>query len=169
MTDRNDLDVLTPAPRVVQYRGEAVEVLPLRLAQLSPFATATRPIIGRVVMAVGMLEEGNALHVGAVLFDLLEQDAPALTRALALATGRDEAFIGDGELAEVVDLAQAVVEVNEDFFARRLPDLLEKLRPAVAKLPRRSAPQSTAVEATAAAGSTSSSTSSPADTIDGTS
>ncbi len=158
------LDVLVPAPRVVTYRGEPVEVLPLQLRQLSAFASATRPLMGRVFMAVGLMEEDATLHVGAVLFDMLEQDAGSLTRALAVATGRDEEFLGGGTLGEVVDLAEAVVEVNHDFFARRLPDVLKRARPAIAALPRRRpevAPAAPSIPPTPTDGSTSSTTSSP--------
>ena len=171
----SDLEVLAPTPRKVAFRGEAVEVLPLQLRQLAAFTTATRPIMARVFTAVGLLEEGATLHVGAVLFDLLEQDAASLCAALAIASGRDEDFIGGGTLAEVADLAEVVVEVNHDFFARRLPALLERARPAIAAMPRTRRPPPATPEVAPAAspepakdGSSSSTTSSPGATTAGT-
>jgi len=162
----DDLDTLVPQPRKVTFRGREVEIAPLQLRQVSAFATATRPIIGRAVLAASMLEQGESLGVGAVLFDMLEQDADGLAAALALATGLPADEIGEATLHEVVDLAEVVVEVNHDFFARRLPQVMERLRPAVAQLPKPPAPPAPPEPppATPPDGSTSPSTSSATDT-----
>lgn len=164
---QDDLDTLVPQPRKVTFRGREVEIAPLQLRQVSAFATATRPIIGRAVLAASMLERGESLGFGAVLFDMLEQDAAGLAGALALATGLPADEIGEGTLHEVVHLAEVVVEVNHDFFARRLPQVMERLRPAAAQLPRPAAhppADPPPPPATPPDGSTSPSTSSATDT-----
>lgn len=151
----NDVEVLTPPVRRVAFRGEVLEVGPLRLSQLSPFITASRSIIGRVVMAAGLLGEGAQMETGAVVLDLLEQDGPAFAPALAIVTGKDADWIAEGTVNEVVDLVEAVVALNRDFFARRLPRLL-----ATAGATAKPAPSG---------GETSSTSSSPADTTGATS
>lgn len=158
-----DLDTLIPQPRRVPFRGREVEVHPLRLNQVSAFASATKGIIGRALLAAQLLEEGQSLSVGAVIYDALETDMDSLVRALALVTGEPEADIGEATMPEVIDLVEAVVEVNHDFFARRLPAALERLRPLV-PAPKPSAAPAQATTEPPADGSTSPSTSSSTDT-----
>lgn len=138
MIERDDLSVLSPGTTSVTFRGRPLSVRPLQLRQLGAFTAAAKPIIGRALFAAGLLEEGQAIHVGAVLLDALEQHSTDLVTALAVATDEDAEFIGGGELGEICDLVEAVVERNEDFFVRRLPELIARLRPAVARLPRQS-------------------------------
>jgi len=159
-----DLDTLIPQPRRVPFRGREVEVHPLRLNQVSAFASATKGIIGRALLAAQLLEEGQSLSVGAVIYDALETDMDSLVRALALVTGESEAEIGEATMPEVIDLVEAVVEVNHDFFARRLPAVLERLRPLVPAPKPSTAPAPAATTEPAADGSTSPSTSSSTDT-----
>lgn len=122
----NEFDVVTPPTLNVPFSGEVLVVGPLRLEQLGPFITAARSIIGRIVMASGLLGEGAKLESGAVVMDLLEQDAPAFAAALAVVTGRPADWIAQGAVTEVADLVEAVVALNRDFFARRLPRLIAK-------------------------------------------
>lgn len=161
-----DLDALVPLPRKVAFRGKEVEVAPLRLAQISAFAAATRGICGRAILAAQLLEEGQSLHVGALVYDALENDTASVTEALSLVTGLPAEEIGAGTLDEVVDLIEAVVEVNHDFFFRRLPAVLQRMRPLVPPLPAtpEADPEPTPEEEPPVAGSTSPSTSSSTDT-----
>lgn len=151
----DDFEAVTPPTAQVSFRGEVLEVGPLRLEQLSPFITASRSIIGRVVMAAGLLGEGAQMESGAVVLDLLEQDGPAFASALAVVTGRPADWIAKGTVDEVASLVEAVVGLNRDFFARRLPHL-------VAKVAKPKNPPTTD-------GLTSSTSSSPADTSAATS
>lgn len=120
----SDLDVIIPPARTVPFRGEQVEVTPLRLQQIGPFITASRTIIARVAMMAGAVDGSERAAVGAILLDLLEQDGAEIAAALAVATGRDAEWIAGGTLDEVADLLDAVVGLNRDFFAHRLRQLL---------------------------------------------
>ncbi|HEY0201750.1 MAG TPA: hypothetical protein VGC24_08670 [Burkholderiaceae bacterium] len=155
MTQAGD-DVLAPRSCAVPFRGETLVLTPLRLEQLPAFITATRSIIGRVALAAGLLDTDTPVHAGAVLLDLLEQDARAFSAALAVVTGRDEAWIAGGEVDHVAALVEAVVTLNIDFFARRLPALVKATR-----LPT---PEVQAAKPMKKGGRTRSTTSSPVDT-----
>lgn len=120
-------EVVAPPTAQVLFRGEVLEVGPLRLEQLAPFITAARSIIGRVVMASGLLGEGAQMESGAVVLDMLEHDAPAFASALAVVTERPADWIAKGTVDEVASLVEAVVQLNRDFFARRLPHLVAKV------------------------------------------
>lgn len=145
----DDLHVLTPPTQSVAYRGETLVVSPLTLGQLSGFVTATRTLIGRVIAVSAYASSGAPVQAGALLIDLVEQEGDAIATAGAIVTGKPADWIAGGSLQEVAALAEAVVALNQDFFARRLPMLLQAVYAAV--------PQTTQ----AAAGPTSSTTSSP--------
>ncbi|WP_102788531.1 hypothetical protein [Stenotrophomonas bentonitica] len=124
-----DLDVIIPPTRTVRFRGELVQVTPLRLLQIGPFITASRTIIARMAMMAGAVDTAPAAATGAILLDLLEQDSAELAAALAVAVSRDAEWIAGGTLDEVADLLEAVVGLNRDFFAHRLRRLLMQAKP----------------------------------------
>jgi len=153
VSERDDsLDVIAPPVRAVAVRGETLEVSPLRLEQLPAFISASRPLIGRVMIALTMAEVGATLEMGALLLDVLEQDARAFAQAAAVVTGRSEEWLAGAPLNDIAELAEAIVAVNADFFARRLPALISAGQAAVSK----------ARPSTAIRGPSSSTSSSPA-------
>lgn len=99
--DITGLDAFVPQVRQVG----AVEVRPLRLRQLPAFSRAVAPVLpfllaGQIVAAI-------------------TEDLDALLLAVSVATDIPLADLPD-DPAEFVALASAVVEVNVDFFTRRL-------------------------------------------------
>ncbi|KEZ94713.1 hypothetical protein A11M_0125805, partial [Xanthomonas vasicola pv. vasculorum NCPPB 895] len=63
---------------------------PLTLAQIGPFINATRPIIGRVLIAASLANAGASIEVAALLMDVLEQDGEAFAKGGALVTGKPQ-------------------------------------------------------------------------------
>ena len=99
--DITGLDAFVPQVRQVG----AVEVRPLRLRQLPAFSRAVGPVLpflwsGQIVAAI-------------------TEDLDALLLAVSVATGIAVPDLPE-DPAEFVALAAAVVEVNADFFTRRL-------------------------------------------------
>jgi len=150
----DDLEVIAPPVRSVAVRGEALEVSPLTLQQLPAFIGASRPLIGRVIIALSLAEAGATIEMGALLLDILERDAKAFAQAAAVVTGKPEAWLADAPLSDIAELVEAIVAVNADFFARRLPSLVSTGQAAIAAARPQSPP----------AGPTSSTFSSPAAT-----
>jgi len=130
----DDLDVLSPPTRAISFRGEQLELVPLTLAQIGPFITATRPIVGRVLIAASMVNAGASIEVAALLMDVLEQDGEAFAKAGAIVTGKPEAWVASGSLADAATLVEAVVELNQDFFGQRLPSLMQAAGRAIPAL-----------------------------------
>lgn len=120
----SELDAIIPPVRTVAFRGEMLEVTPLRLEQIGPFITASRTVIARVAMMAGAVETASPAATGAILLDLLEQDSAEVGAALAIVIGRDPVWVAGGTLDEVTSLLEAVVGLNRDFFAHRLRRLL---------------------------------------------
>ncbi|MCC4600306.1 hypothetical protein [Xanthomonas melonis] len=126
-----DIDILTPPTRTITFRGEQLELGPVTLAQIGPFMTATRPIIGRVLIAASLVNAGASIEVAALLMDVLEQNGTAFAKAGALVTGKPEEWIAGASLADAATLVEAVVELNQDFFGQRLPSLMQAAGKAI--------------------------------------
>ncbi|CAG2089260.1 hypothetical protein XCY_001877 [Xanthomonas arboricola pv. juglandis] len=127
----DDIDVITPPSRLIIFRGEQLEVTPLTLAQIGPFMKATRPILGRVILAASLVSAGATIEVAALLMDVLEQDAAAFAKGGAIVAGKPEAWVAGASLADAAALVEAVVELNEDFFGQRLPSLMRAAGKAI--------------------------------------
>lgn len=104
-------------PRVVEIRGKQIGVAPLPVKHLSKAARLARPITAAIV------EIGAGFEVGMAQADMvlrIAESADEVIGLCALATGESEQWIGELDLAELVRLATVVLEVNADFFIRRL-------------------------------------------------
>lgn len=104
MTD--GLSAFVPETIRVPLRDGAVDIRPLTVGQLPAFSKAVSPIL-------------PALLSGQIMPALMA-DPDALVAAVAVSTGLEAAGLRAMDPVEFVALAQAMVEVNVDFFARRL-------------------------------------------------
>lgn len=118
-----DLDVLEPQVTVVVYRGERLEIRPLTIGVLAPFARLVRPVMARF-LDLGLDTATNLSSVDMAL-QLLDTHQDALFAAAAIATERPAEWIGKASADEFYGLARSLVEVNHDFFMNLLAPLLE--------------------------------------------
>lgn len=122
----DDLSVLDPPSREVAYRGVSLTVKPLTIGQVPRFTRAIRPMFAALAsVAVSTPSGGDGGGGGEPLemdvdklLDLVIEHGDAAIEAVAVATGRNVAFISEGSPLDFVELARAVIEVNADFFAR---------------------------------------------------
>lgn len=125
MTD--DLDVLDPAPRRVAFRGEVLELRPLRLGDLPAFSRAVRPVIAEFAGDRHPEWEDNDERM---VLDMAELHGEAIIAAAAIATGRPAEWVAAADnTADVLGLVRAIVEVNHDFFIQAM---MAVIRPAPA-------------------------------------
>lgn len=120
MTD--ELEVLAPSGASVTYRNETIDVLPLTIGVLPKLVRMARPVIDTLMTAD--IEGDDPAKFAEVLLNMIEAHGEQLYVAAALCVDRPEEFIARGDLAEFLDLAKAIFEVNRDFFAQRLGPLL---------------------------------------------
>lgn len=123
------LSDLMPLTRTVQAGGMTVEVAPIAPRQLAPVVKALAPLQAAI---------GNGLDITAVprdkLLDLVGDHADNAIALVASATRLPYDFVADQiNLAELLDLVVAVIEVHADFFARRMVPALLAL---MARMPR---------------------------------
>ena len=125
------LAVLFPQPERVTVAGETVEVWPLRVRQLGPFAAAVAPVLegyAQVRATLTASEPFDSAHGepdGAWWAALIRDYAPALIPALAVALDRPAAWVGELFLDDLTRLAVVVFRVNADFFTQRMMPLTE--------------------------------------------
>lgn len=121
MTD--DLNVLEPAGSSVKYRGEALEIVPLKIGQLPRLVRTARPVID-AVLALESLPDENGGELVTLVMDLIEQHDDKVFAAAAICTGKDAVWLQEGDIDEFIVLAKTVFEVNRDFFVQKLAPLL---------------------------------------------
>lgn len=100
------LGAFVPETTRVNLRDRVVDIRPLTVGQLPAFSRAVTPIL-------------PALLSGQIMPALMAEPE-ALVSAVAVSTGLDPADLRAMDPVDFVALAQAVIEVNVDFFARRL-------------------------------------------------
>ncbi len=108
------LETFIPQPVIIDIAGESVEIAPLKVGELPAFIRAIRPFAQHLSEDVDWL----------VLFGERGDD---LVHALAVALRRPREWVAARELDEAIRLAEAVFEVNADFFIQRLAPILGRV------------------------------------------
>lgn len=128
MTDQSqDLQTLLPE-RDVTVKGETIAVSPFKFGQLPKAFRLMRPL-GDVLRTSGvLLISGTNLIMASdwplKLPDIVAEGGEALIELLAFAIGKPREWFDDLDIDEGVALTRKVVEVNGDFFAKRIAPML---------------------------------------------
>ena len=102
---------LPPVPVMLVIGGEALELTPIRVGELPAFARAIQPAAASLSASPDWLA-------------LLADHGEAVIEAVAIASRHPVDWVAELGLDEAVRLAEAVFEVNADFFIQRvLPGL----------------------------------------------
>lgn len=99
----------------ITINGTAIDIRPLRVKHLTEAARIAEPIM-RAVAEAGSFDPMKLLR-----------HADDIIALVALATGTEEAWVGDLDATDLMELAAAVIEVNADFFTRSLVPRFEAL------------------------------------------
>lgn len=127
MTDA--LDVIEPSAEGVQYAGERLIVRPLTIGQIPQLVRKARPVID-ALFALDQVGDDDSDQLLGLALALIEDHGEAACEAVAIAVSVDPSVIAKGSLEEFQQLATKVLEVNRDFFVRRLGPLLAGRRQA---------------------------------------
>ena len=104
---------LPPVPVTLVIGGERLELTPLKVGDLPAFARAVQPVAASLSASPDWLA-------------LLAEQGEAVIDAVAIASRRPPEWVTNLALDDAVRLAEAVFEVNADFFIQRvLPSLTE--------------------------------------------
>lgn len=102
-----DFPALPPLPVSLLIAGDTLELTPLKVGELPAFTRAIRPFAER-------------LGADPDWFALLAEHGEAVLDALAIASRRPRAWVEGLDVDEAIRLAEALLEVNADFFVRRV-------------------------------------------------
>lgn len=106
-------EVLPPVPVTLVIGGERLDLTPLRVGDVPAFARAVQPVAASLSASPDWLA-------------LLALHGEAVIDAVAIASRRPSEWVTSLALDDAVRLAEAVFEVNADFFIQRvLPSLTE--------------------------------------------
>lgn len=108
------LDTYVIVPREIEAGGKTLAITPLRVRQIPAFVRAISPAAG--LLTDGRIADAVALH------------GDGIVEAMAVATGETEDWIGDLLPDAFLELVAAVMEVNGDFFARRVAPLITAMQ-----------------------------------------
>lgn len=113
------LDAFAPTPCILRVGGCDLTILPLKMRQIPPFSRAVK-LVAPYLLADQML--------------LAVQDQyDSLRDAVAIAAQVEVEWLGDLYPDDFILLAAAVVEVNADFFARRVLPAIRTASEAVTR------------------------------------
>ncbi len=115
-----EFDVIEPPARSATFNGRQITVAPLKVGQLPAFARAVKPIGG----AVEALATGREALTLAAMLDLIADHGEAIIDAVAIASGVPAHELADATPDQLIELAAVCLEVNADFFGRRLTPAL---------------------------------------------
>lgn len=115
------LAALPPLSSSIEIAGEILELSPLRVGELPTFVRAIRPF---------------AQHLGAEVdcLALFGERGDDVLLALAVAIRRPRAWVADLPLDAAIRLAEAVFEVNADFFIHQVTPALLRLAGRVGRI-----------------------------------
>lgn len=113
-TESQVFAALPPETMVLKIGDENLDITPLRIGELPAFARAVKPIAGH------LSTQPNWILI-------LAEDGESLIQALAIACRRPPEWLAALSLDEAIQVAEAVFEVNADFFIQRVVPQLQRV------------------------------------------
>lgn len=111
----------TPQPTTVNFRGESIEVRPIKLDKFPAFMRALQPMLPQIAGAFAALEAGAEGALGVMVSNLMADHGERLYEAAGIAIDKPTAWVGDtDDYGGLVELVIAIVMVHADFFARQV-------------------------------------------------
>lgn len=131
----SDLDVLFPEGKTVEVQGESLVIKPYTFGQIAKVSKLAYPIIAALV-DTGLLRSDTVdgkTHFSVAndwmlrIVEIMGIGGEDLLQLVALSVGKPRVWLDSIQLDEGVSITQSVIEVNSDFFAKRiLPKLPAK-------------------------------------------
>lgn len=113
--ETNDDEVLEPMQRNVTVSGESLVITPVTIGQYPAFARAVRPLVP------AFAGKGDEIDV----LELLAEQGDQVLDVVCVAIGREREWVGKMQPDAFIEVAQAVIEVNLNFFVQRLLPRIE--------------------------------------------
>lgn len=119
----NELAILTPVGVEVTAGGETIMVTPIKVKELNAFLAAIQPVLGDLTQ--------KEIDVMALML----KSPDSVIKATAIGCRKPLDWVDELDIDELARLALAVIEVNTDFFIRKvLPAVQTGWQNLIAKL-----------------------------------
>lgn len=119
----SDLDVLFPGREVV-VGGETITVKPLAFGQLPKAAKLLQPVVKALRASGAIGGEGSVIDLFGSWVDMLAAGGEELLALVGFAIGKPREWFDGLSMDDGVALVRAAVEVNGDFFGRKVLPML---------------------------------------------
>jgi hypothetical protein len=110
----SDLDQLAPKPVIIEMEGRALEITPIKVKELAAMVKAVGPVFDELAAGVSVVE-------------LLERHTESIIEIVIIGARCDREWVGERHLAELAELAEAVIAVNADFFTRQIKAAIQRM------------------------------------------
>lgn len=115
----NQLEILFPTGKEITIRELVYIIKPFKLGQIPKVLKSINPIINLFGQLVG--QERNKLEV---ITGILTNGGENILELIGLATNQPMEWVNDLELDEGIELLTGILEVNSDFFIKRVLPIL---------------------------------------------
>ena len=116
------LEVLFPQGKEVQLQGQTFNITPFKLGQLPVVLKA----IQKIIQPIKQAEANGNFNDPAFLMGLIVEAGDDVIQLFSTILNRPIEFVQNFEMDESVNLVTAMIEVNSDFFSKRVQPLLHK-------------------------------------------
>lgn len=123
----NDLQAFVPEVRRLDIRGQVIEIGPLTVRQIPVMLKAFSAFSGKAASDAGVQRDD--------WLTLFAEHTDKIVEAIAVATKQPQSWVNDLYADEVILLAEAIWEVNQDFFVNRVLPALTKALGGAPQLP----------------------------------
>lgn len=114
-TKVDDMEKMLPAQTSVNIKGESININYIKVGKLSAVVAILQPM-AKYLPTPGDTQRSNPIDV----MSLVMNHTDDAVKLVALLTGKTDDWVKDLDIDELVLLLTAVVEVNLDFFIRRV-------------------------------------------------
>jgi len=118
----NEMDILFPEGKILTIGGEEITIKPLTFGQIPKASKMVAPIIK--AMAKSELAGDSVIDMVGNWVDILAIGGDDLINLIGWAIGKDRAWFDTLQMDDGVELVKSVIEVNADFFTKKVMDRL---------------------------------------------
>lgn len=118
----SELEVLFPNGVQVSLKGETFQIKPFTLGQLPVVMSLMKSAAGPTQKALLGLNPGD----GAILMSILAEVGTELNTLIAKVLKKDLQWVEEIEMDEAVQLIIALIDVNKDFFSKKVTPLISQ-------------------------------------------
>jgi len=118
----NEMDILFPEGKILTIGAEEITIKPLTFGQIPKASKMVAPIIK--AMAKSELAGDSVIDMVGNWVDILAIGGDDLINLIGWAIGKDRAWFDTLQMDDGVELVKSVIEVNADFFTKKVMDRL---------------------------------------------